>query len=522
MKSPLFSISITFLIGIIVCTFSVSKYIPILLIFISALIALILFAMFFKNKIISHIFLYLLIFFSGFIRFASFNELPQNHIKFIIDEKPKRIFLKGIVSNEPIFRRRFGYYPELEYLLKINAAKYSNNSIDIEGLVLVKQYYSGKEIIEYGDELLLEGKLFSPTESTKRGGFNYRKYLARKKIYAVFRVDKNNYFKKLDRSSTPLINIKRHLYSIKNRARKSILINLSPPHSSILAAMILGDRQYLDKSTKDIFMRTGTMHILAISGLHVGIVVFIFLGLFKAVKIPRNLAYVFTIIIIVLYALMVGQRASIWRATIMASIFLLGFVLNKQSDLLNILSLAFLILIFINPNYIFDVGFILSFTCIISIIWLTPIFDKLFRINDLKSKIPYYLLKSLSVSISIWIGILPIIAYFFRVITPITIFANLIVIPICFVLVSLGISALLFNLFSYKISVIFYETIWLTDNVLILFLKSILRLPLAFIKISNFDIFYIFIYYAALFYLVMKFISKAKNKSVKNTIVTFL
>ncbi len=523
MKNPLFPISIAFLIGILVASFLMG-YTSLIVntASILALITITLFLIFFKIRTISHISLFILIFLTGFIRFSAFNELPKNHIKYVVTEEPRIMVLKGTICSNPVFKRKYGYYPELEFLLKVKAIGRSRLSmtymdraqwINTNGLVLIKAYYGGTKTFEYGDKIVLEGEITMPRTNKAPGEFNYRGYLARRKIYAVCKIKKNGFIEKSGRLKQPLPRIKRFLYSIKNKATRNILINLSPPHSSILAAMLLGNRQYLDKPIKDIFIKTGTMHIIAISGLHVGILVFIFLGLFKLIKIPKRIAYIFTIALIILYALMVGQRPSVWRASIMASVLLLGFVLNKQGQILNTLSLALLILIIPNPNYIFDAGFILSFLCIASIIWISPVIDKLFKPIAKGPKTLLYILKSFSISISVWIGIMPIIAYYFHIITPVTILANLVAIPICFVLVSLGIEALLFGLFLPGISIFFYETVWLTNKAMLLSLEFLSALPGAFIEIENIPLFCIFIYYAILVFIIVFYIRPRRGNS---------
>ncbi|MCK4463354.1 MAG: ComEC family competence protein [Candidatus Omnitrophica bacterium] len=541
MKSPLFPVALTFLIGIIAASLlPVASFIKIA--FLLASISVTLFFIFRKNKSLSTALLLILIFFAGFIRFIAFNELPKDHIKHIATEEKQEAFLKGTIVSNPVFKRKYGYYPELEYLLKTEAVQFTplGNNLRLHprgvnwkttsGLVLVKAYFSGEETFEYGDKVLLKGKLSLPRQAREKGEFDYRKYLAAKKVYAICKTGKNDVIEKTGLLNSPIVRIKRRLYSIKAKATRNILINLPPPHSSILAAMLLGDRQYLSNPIKDIFVKTGTMHILAISGLHVGIIVFIFLGLFKLIKIPKRIAYIFTIALIILYALMVGQRPSVWRASIMASVLLLSFVLNRQGEILNTLSLALLILIIPNPNYIFDAGFILSFACVASIIWISPVIDRTLKIKNEKFKmknyneklkILFYARKTLSISLAVWIGIMPIIAYYFHIITPVTILANLVAVPICFVLVSLGIAALLFGLFLSGIGIFFYETAWLANKAMLLSLNFFSVLPGAFIKIKSFPVFYIFIYYVILVFVIVT-CTRPGRGIVKNAIVTSL
>jgi len=533
MKSPLFPIGIVLLAGVITASNLPTQNILVTTFFIFAFMSLITLFLFRKKKMVSAILFYILVFLTGVVRFVDFNTLPENSIKFIAKEKPVTMVLQGTILTNPVFKRKYGHYPELEFILDLRAIKKST-WMGTSGKTLVKAYYSGDKTFQYGDEVVLSGELNLPRKTKEGDGFDYRAYLEAKKIYAVLKVGKTDIIKKISRKTGPFLALRTLLYSAKEKARDLMLINLTLPHSGILTAMLLGEKQFIDKSIEDIFVKTGTLHILAISGLHVGIIVSIFLGLFTLIGIPRKTACALAIVAIILYALMIGQRPSAWRAAIMASLFLVAFILNRQPNLVNVFSFALISLILINPNYIFDVGFILSFTCLVSIIWITPVMDKLLKVKNLlplagsrrvpkkgtsfgkHSKVFFYIFKSLSISLSVWIGILPIIAYYFNIVTPITIFANLVAVPFCFILVSLGISAIFINVLFPSFSVIFYEVIWLADKVMISILEFLSVIPCAFIQVKDFPIFLIFVYYTMLTVIFMLY--RIKNNNVKNTI----
>ena len=113
---------------------------------------------------------------------------------------------------------------------------------------------------------------------------------------------------------------------------------------------------------------------------------------------------------------------------------------------------------------------------------------------------------------------MPLIAYYFHIITPITILANLVAIPICFVLLSMGIAALLFSVFLHVLSVIFYEAIWLLDNLMFYVLKYFCSLPGSFFEVKNFPFFYIFIYYAVLLYTLKVVLSPQRVNQNRHTL----
>lgn len=516
MRSPLFAISISFLCGIIAASISIFKSTPFIFAPTAAFISFLLFILFFNNKKISVVFLFLVVFFSGFARFMDFNSLPRDHVKYLLDSYSGDIILKGMISDNPVFKRKFFYCPELEFTLDLKAVKEKDAWRGASGFVIVKTMYSGKNRFDYGDIIILEGSLEKPKASILKSGFDYKAYLEHRKIFGTLWVKSDNHIKKIGLLKTPLAGIKRLLYSIRAKMRDLILIRLCPPHSSVLAAMLFGDRQYLDKATNDLFLKTGTLHILAISGLHIAIIAFIFLGLFKLLKIPYKISCSLTILIILLYSIMVVGRASVWRSTIMGSFILLGVILGKQNNILNALGLSLLILMFADPNYIYDVGFILSFACILSIIWVSPVVDEilgikkygsLFIYNRLRAasvlhKAVFYVLKSFSVSLGVWLGILPIIAYYFKLVTPVTIMANLVAVPASSVLLGLGIFALLAGMPLPFLEVYFYKLIWLTNAILLSSLNMLSKLPFAYIEIKPVSFPAILFYYAILGFLI--------------------
>ena len=501
MKNPVLPLSLAFLSGIIAASrmeMNVTQ-----LFFVSALfVSLSLF--FIKRKMLSEIFLCILVIVTGMVHYTVYNKLPEGHLSNKLSSVvPRVILLKGVIVSEPVFERKVVYLPEMRFLIKVQSINTASEWENSRGLVSVNAYYNGKEILEYGDNVVVKGKIMYPYSG---GEFDYKSFLNRKRIHFICRVGNKMFVEKIPSRKTPYVMMRRFLYSVKDKARREFLINLNPPHFAVLIAMLLGDRHFLSSSIKEVFVHTGTLHILAISGLHIGIIVFIFLGFFKIVRIPDKQAAVLAIALILVYALMIDERASVWRATVMAVTFLFAFILDRQRYPMNNLGISLLILLLWNPNYIFDVGFILSFACIFSILYITPFFDKLCGVNELKTRLKISgkaklllpLAKSVSISASVWIGILPIIGYYFHIITPITIVANLIAVPLCFAMVTLGIVSLLFSFLIPVISFGAYEVIQLLDNVLLGILSFLSNLPGAYFKGVCFTPFWVFVYYVLL------------------------
>ena len=141
--------------------------------------------------------------------------------------------------------------------------------------------------------------------------------------------------------------------------------------------MILGDRSKIPSGLRSLFIQTGTMHILAISGLHIGIVAFILDLLLKALRIRRRLRFSAIILLLVFYCLLTGARPSVIRATIMAIVLLAGFLLRRENQISHSLALAGLIILIANPRQLFNLGFQLSFLSVISIVYFSPVIKNL-------------------------------------------------------------------------------------------------------------------------------------------------
>jgi len=525
MRNPFIAVSITFLLGIVCASCiqlpGVSSY----AFFIAAGIIAALFFKVLDNNPIAHICLFLLIFLAGSVHFISWNTFPADHIKNIVSTGADNISLKGVIVDDPVFKRKYGYLPEIRFLLKIRALKMTDKYIPSSGLVLVEAYFPGDQIYQYGDRLELNGRIETPRPPKTKSSFDYKRYLERKHIYVLCKVGKGQSIKIIDDRMNMYTKLRRHLFLIKRKMSNNLLIHIKPPYSNILVAMLLGERHYLSRPIKKIFADTGTMHILAISGLHVGILVFVFFAFFKIIHFTGKGAHVTMIILTFLYALMIGGRASVWRAAIMVSIFLFGISINRRVHLSNVVGLSLIVLLLINPNYIYDIGFILSFVCVGAIAWISPVLDGLFRLNrpvemdnpkPRKTNILYYGIKTFSVSLSVWISVIPLTAYWFNIITPGTIIANIFVVPVCFALIVVSIIALIFSVVVPYVSFILYDAVWFLCFVLVDCLKVFSKIPGVFFLVKNFPIWLIPVYYILLTAIII-FAKKTivTNKSIR-------
>ena len=245
------------------------------------------------------------------------------------------------------------------------------------------------------------------------------------------------------------------------------------------------------------------MHLLAISGLHVGIIAFIILFLIGLFGTPRNLRYVITILLLLLYSLMVGGRPSVVRATVMGVVILGSYLFKRDADIYNSLGLAAIAILVFNPDQLFNYGFILSFISVLSIAYMTPRINRLLHIdriqkNSRRGRISFYLLSLASASFAVWLGLLPLTATFFDIISPISVFVNILAIPTLFLIIALSIASLIFYPLLSFLGFIFADATEFFIAILLSSLRFFSTIPLAYLEVKQGGLTLILLYYAIL------------------------
>lgn len=336
----------------------------------------------------------------------------------------QEITLIGDISNPPELS-------EDKTSLIIEADKIGNQKVD--GLVLVN-IKSSDVTLKYGDRVRLEGKLRMPSGFKNPGGFDYQKYLVRKKINALVWIqDKNKIIKLGAGDFNPIFMV---AYKIRDRVSDIIYATLPDKPfacASLLDGILLGKRSHLSDEVMGWFQDTGTIHILAISGFNVGIIGLIFFFIFhKLIRLPQRISSFLTFLVLIVFTIMTGATPSVVRATIMASAIIIGKIIDRDTNIYNSLALSSLIILLHNPLTLFDIGFQLSFGAVLSLVYFTPLIEpKLWFL-------PRYLAKLVSVSLAVQIGISPIIIFYFDKLSLVTILANIIVVPLVGVILTIG------------------------------------------------------------------------------------
>lgn len=265
-----------------------------------------------------------------------------------------------------------------------------------------------------------------------------------------FAFAKDNFIKVLGNENYSFF--EKNLNQIKNFSKKSLEDNIKDKEVlAIISAFSIGDKEFLskEKKIKSAYSQTGIIHILAISGLHIGILYFLiqfvaaklffFLSNFHPIK------EIFSIFLLWIFAFVSGLSPSIQRSATMFSIFSFSKILNKKTTAYDSLFISFFILTLINPIVVFDIGFQLSYLAIGGILFFSKKIENFFKF---KNKFFSKIWKLSTVTIAAQIATLPLILNYFKIFPTYFLISNLIVIPLCSIILYLSIFLILFSKIS--------------------------------------------------------------------------
>jgi competence protein ComEC len=182
---------------------------------------------------------------------------------------------------------------------------------------------------------------------------------------------------------------------------------------------------------------------VAISGLNITLLVSIFVMLLGALRVGRRASFVLSLLLAWFYAFMVGGEPPVVRAAWMSTVFLLAFVIERDQDMLNTVGFALLAMALADPRQLFDVGFQLSFICVLSIVLVSPMFLLPWVGTEGGSSLLRWLREGLIVSLAAWAGSAGITAYVFGNLTPVGLLANLPVVPLATLVTALGVGVVM-------------------------------------------------------------------------------
>jgi competence protein ComEC len=343
--------------------------------------------------------------------------------------------------------------------------------------------------LKAGDVILFSNVPQLITNNNNPYEFDYKKYLALKKIYRQVYLPADQWTK----TNQSVLSLR----CVAEQIRENLLkIYRKQPidenEFEILSALTLGYTRELDPETRRVFSSSGAIHVLSVSGQHVAIIFWVITLLFGFLKNRKSGRTVFMIISISalwFFAFITGLSPAVMRASAMFTIFVVGDSMHRNSNIYNSFTASAFIILLVNPNNLFDIGFQLSYIAVFGIVYLQPKLEKLITV---KGKFIKFFWSLITVSIAAQVATFPVTTYYFGQFPTYFWLTNIFVIPAVMVLVPIGILLLFVSkiyILSYFISLLLNYMIKITYFLL----KLIDQLPYSVLEISINQIQFIFI-----------------------------
>ncbi len=294
-----------------------------------------------------------------------------------------------------------------------------------------------------GRRLLARGRLDLAPLPANPGDFNYRAYLERKGIIAVLTADEVPTVLEQEQGARYLL--PRLLASARLRIEDGIVRAVPPEQAVLLRGFLLGSTEGITPEDREIYRRTGVMHLFAVSGLNLGFVLLLFFAGARLLRLRRLPTFLLVTGGIWSYAALTGFPASVARAAVMGTVGLGAYLWQQRQNPLNSLAVAALAILVVDPVALFDPGFQLSFAATWGIVYLARPLDSLLPFLE-----GHPLLEGcrevITVSLAAQLAVLPLCAHYFQQIPVLGLLANILVVPLAGLVVNLGLAGMLLTL----------------------------------------------------------------------------
>ncbi len=453
--------------------------------------------LFFKKKFTKSVFLLFVFFCIGLIRFTV--EDPRYNSDHIYHHDENTIqAVQGQITTEPQLKN-----DKLNFTLSVDYIYKNKHWTKTQGLL--KIYKKGNAKYSLGETLIINGKLnkIEPIETAY--DFNYGQYLAYQKIHITMYA--SDIKQSLNRAHPNLLFYIKNKTILSRNYIESIIKKhiVEKQHQAILIGLLTGTRSSISKEDKALFTNNGTIHILAISGMHIVLLyqVVLFFISFCKIKKGNIVVNLFLLGFIWFYISICGLQASTVRAGIMISVLLIGLLLRKKPQHINSLFATAFIMLLYNPYYISDIGFCLSFLAIIGILLVS-------EIDFPEHVFKKYILQASAISIGTQLTTLPYAVFLFQQFPVYFLLANLIVVPLSTVMLIGSLALVMCNQIPYLSHILSYSLSHMCDF-LFYTLHVLNQLPLHLLTRLYLNQVEVFILYLLLLSITMSFFTKRKQ-----------
>lgn len=422
-------------------------------------------------------------------------------------QKYSNVSLYGRVTNIELIR-------EERLIFNIETDSLKIDSLTIPGyLKFICSLRDSKNKVEkkynslaVGNKVICKGNIFRARNERNPGEFDYEKYILEKGFASLLIINNADNVEITGRSINAYDNF---IFEIRKAIDKQILRLHNKTTGGLLRGLLLGDRSMIDYEIESEFVNAGVVHVLSVSGLHVGFIILIFVVMFKRFNVYSR--FIFTFIGLLIYAAITFFQPPVTRSAIMGLALLSAPLSGRSPSNANSLCLAALVILIFSPSDFFNPGFQLSFSAILAIIILYPPFSRYIYNMKLKSRVLKYILLFCAVSLAAQIGTLPFTLVYFHKLSLIALIANMVVIPLSGFVVGLGIFTIVIGTVSSYLGLVYasanesltYALYWLVD--------FFGKLKISFIAINQFSL-----YDGIVFYLILGFIFSSWKKLESN------
>ncbi len=464
-----------------------------------------LFFLLIKDKTSAILFVILSLLLGGFFRHElQTRDFPPNHVSNFLN-LDSEVTIAGKIADQPDVR-------EDKTFITVEPERISLGEVThiSTGRIILKIKEPTFKF-DYADHIKFKGYLNEPTSKRNPGAFDYKRYLNRKRIFGIVTLGGTDKVEIVDKGKGNIF-----LSRIVIPLRKWILgvfeNTLSGNHKGLLAGFLLGETREISREVYTMFRDTGTVHLLAVSGSNVWLVIGVILGAFTLLRVPKLPATLAVLICILIFANLVHNDPPVVRAGIMAAVLLLGVLLYKDVDLINVVSFSGLVILFFSPLFLFDVGFQLSFASVFGILFLYPPLSRLVSKYAGKSHRRFWkwVIIPALISVSVELLLFPILAYYFNTIPLVIVVANIFIVPLAGLSVVLACFTIFSAIFSSFVAGIFSAFNWLCLDMTLRLTEFFASLPLAKLSIAAPSTLSFVLYYFLLWILFGSFASKKK------------
>jgi competence protein ComEC len=433
------------------------------------------------------------LFFASALWYSISLEFESNHItQFLRLGRPMHVYCR--VAEEPVVRK--GKTSVIVGLAALAGKTDSTAVIGNAVLTVVEDRTKQQGInardtlnFSYGDMISFTAVPEEPQETRNPGEVSYRDYLALNNVYAVMRVKSFHAITVIGDRRQPDWFYEHVIFPSKHFVTQAIRSTAQGDEANYLTGLLLGDRSDLSKEIQQAFANTGTVHVLAVSGSHVAVIVAAIYALFGILRIPPRAKIAATIGAIWYYMLLTGASPSVVRASLMGMVVLAGKLFQRRSSVYNCLGVSAILMFLYDPKQVFDVGFQLSFAAVFSMVCCYPrmtAWTTVIPKSSLPGRIATAAVELTALSAAAQIGTVPFTAYYFEKVSLVSLVANLFVVPLAELNIALGFVSVFFSVISLWIGSCFTEVNCILTSLVLGIVKASNQVPYAIVHTASF------------------------------------